>query len=160
MEQTQFKQLPLNGRNPLNLMNLVPGVVPQGGTSGSVSTANNTGWGNYQIGGGTANQSAQFLDGAPVNISYVNSMALDPTQDTVDQVQVQTNNVSPEYGRFAGGVLLMSTKSGTNQFHGALYEYARNAALNANVWFNNHNGVRTPRMDSESIRGYPGRSDH
>jgi hypothetical protein len=58
---------------------------------------------------------------------------------------VQTNNVSPEYGRFAGGVLLMATKSGSNQFHGALYEYARNAALNANLWFNNHNGVARPQ---------------
>ena len=145
VEETQFKQLPLNGRNPLNLMELVPGVVPQGGVSGSVALSNNTGWGNYQIGGGTANQGAEYLDGAPVNISYVNAMALDPTQDTIQEVQVQTNNVSPEYGRFAGGVLLMSTKSGTNQFHGALYEYVRNAALNANTWTNNHAGVPRPQ---------------
>lgn len=145
VEQSQFKSLPLNGRNPLNLLTLEPGVVPQGATSGSVSVANNTGWGNYQIGGGTANQGAEYLDGAPVNISYVNSMALDPTQDTIDQVQIQTNNVSPEYGRFAGGVLLMATKSGSNQLHGALYEYVRNAALNANTWINNHKGIARPQ---------------
>jgi hypothetical protein len=135
----QVDALPLNGRNVLNLTALVPGVVPQGNTSGNASTLNVNGWGNYQIGGGAANQSQTFIDGAPVNISYTNSTSLVPTQDVIQEFQVATNNVSPEFGRFAGGVINMATKAGTNDLHGTAYEYYRNAALNANLYFNKHN---------------------
>ncbi|HEY0263138.1 MAG TPA: carboxypeptidase regulatory-like domain-containing protein [Granulicella sp.] len=140
----QIDNLPLNGRNVLNLVSLVPGVVPQGNTSGNASTLNVNGWGNYQIGGGAANQSQTFIDGAPINVSYTNSTALVPTQDVVQEFQVSTNNVSPEYGRFAGGVILMGTKAGTNDFHGTLYEYYRDAALNANLFFNKRTGLSRP----------------
>jgi hypothetical protein len=135
----QINNLPLNGRNPLNLVSLVPGVVPQGNTSGNASTLNVNGWGNYQIGGGAANQSQTFIDGAPINISYANSTSLVPTQDVIQEFQVATNNVSPEFGRFAGGVINMTTKPGTNQFHGSAYEYYRNAVFNANTFFDKHN---------------------
>ncbi len=140
----QIENLPLNGRNVLNLVSLVPGVVPQGNTSGNASTLNVNGWGNYQIGGGAANQSQTFIDGAPINISYTNSTSLVPTQDVIQEFQVATNNVSPEFGRYAGGVINMATKSGTNNFHGTAYEYYRNAALNANLFFNNRNGLTRP----------------
>ncbi len=135
----QIDALPLNGRNPLNLTALVPGVVPQGNTSGNASTLNVNGWGNYQIGGGAANQSATYIDGAPINISYANSTSLVPTQDVVQEFQVATNNVSPEYGRFAGGVVNMATKAGTNNIHGTAYEYYRDAVFNANTFFDKHN---------------------
>jgi hypothetical protein len=65
----------------------------------------------------------------------VNSTALIPIQDSIQEFRVATNNVSPEFGRFAGGVLNMSTKSGTNQLHGVLYEYLRNTDFNANTFF-------------------------
>jgi hypothetical protein len=135
----QIDALPLNGRNPINLVSLVPGVVPQGNTSGNASTLNVNGWGNYQIGGGAANQSATFIDGAPINISYANSTALVPTQDVIQEFQVQTNNVTPQFGRFAGGVINMATKAGTNEYHGTAYEYYRDAVFNANTFFNKHN---------------------
>jgi Carboxypeptidase regulatory-like domain/TonB-dependent Receptor Plug Domain len=135
----QIDNLPLNGRNPLNLTALVPGVVPQGNTSGNASTLNVNGWGNYQIGGGAANQSATYIDGAPINISYANSTSLVATQDVIQEFSVQTNNVNPEYGRFAGGVVSMATKPGTNDIHGTAYEYYRDAVFNANTFFNKHN---------------------
>lgn len=137
----QIDALPLNGRNVMNLTALVPGVVPQGNTSGNPATQNVNGWGNYQIGGGAANQSQTLIDGGPLNISYTNSTSLVLTQDMVQEFQVSTNNVSPEFGRFAGGVVNMATKSGTNDLHGTLYEYYRNAAFNANLYFNKHNPV-------------------
>ncbi len=150
VQSSQVEQLPLNGRDPLNLAELVPGVVPQGGTTGNagvnfMSDGSMNSWGNYQIGGGSANQSAIFIDGAPINGSMSNSAVLAPTQDSIQEFQVATNNVSPEYGRFAGGVINMATKSGTNQFHGTLYEYVRNAALNANSWFDNDQTPVLPR---------------
>jgi hypothetical protein len=151
VESRQVQQLPLNGRNVLNLMSLVPGVVPQGNTSGNPATANVTGWGNYQIGGGTANQSASYIDGAPINVSYVNGTVLIPTQEAIQEFQVATNNVSPEYGRFAGGIVNMATKGGGNQFHGSLYEYVRNASLNANLYFNKQSGLPRPQYSQNQF---------
>ena len=144
VEGRQVVDMPLNGRNVLNLVALVPGVVPQGNTSGNPATANVNGWGNYQIGGGAANQSASYIDGAPINVSYVNGTALVPTQEAVQEFRVATNDVSPEFGRFAGGIVNMSTRSGTNAFHGSAYEFLRNTSLNANNFFNNRVGTARP----------------
>jgi hypothetical protein len=152
VEGRTVQEMPLNGRNVLNLVSLVPGVVPQGSTSGNPmgnqnggGTTNVNGWGNYQIGGGMANQSASYLDGSPLNVSYINAVVLIPTQDAVQEFRVATNNVSPEFGRFAGGVVNLTTKSGTNDFHGSAYEYLRNRDLNANNFFNNRSNIpRSP----------------
>jgi hypothetical protein len=149
IEGRTVQDTPLNGRNVLNLVALVPGVVAQGSASGNPignqsGLTNPNGWGNYQIGGGMSNQSATFIDGAPINTSYVNSVALVPSQDSIQEFRVETNNVTPEYGRFAGGVINLSTKSGTNSFHGTAYEYIRNKVLNANNFFNNSVGLPTP----------------
>lgn len=151
VEGRTVQEMPLNGRNVLNLIGLVPGVVPQGSSTGNPmgnqsggATTNPNGWGNYQIGGGMANQSATFIDGAPINMSYVNSTVLVPTQDAIQEFRVATNDVSAEFGRFAGGVVNMATRSGTNSFHGGLYEYFRNKNLNANNFFNNRSGLGRP----------------
>jgi len=144
VEPRQVQDLALNGRNVYNLVALAPGVVPQGGTTGNAATGNVNAWGNYQIGGGQANQSASYIDGAPVNVSYVNSTIIVPTQEAIREFRVESNNVSPEFGRFAGGIVNMSTKSGTNAFHGTAYEFLRNQDLNANIFFTNKAGL--PRV--------------
>ena len=144
VESRKVLEMPLNGRNVFGLVALVAGVVP-GGQSGTTPTgANPFAWGNYQIGGGQANQSAAFLDGAPLNTSYVNLTALVPTQDAIQEFRVQTNNLGPEFGRLAGGAINLTTKSGTNEFHGSTYEFFRNRVLNANTFFNNKAGVKRP----------------
>ena len=143
IDERKTTTLPLNGRNPLNLVALVPSVVPQGGSMSNPNGQNPFAWGNYQIGGGMANQSMVWLDGSPVNGSYINITALIPTQDSLQEFKVATNNLSPEYGRFAGGVVNFTTKSGTNDIHGVVWEYLRNKVLDANTFFNNKNG--TPR---------------
>src|SRR6185437_5714455 len=143
VDERKTTELPLNGRNPLNLVALVPSVVPQGGSLANPNGQNPFAWGNYQIGGGMANQSMVWLDGSPVNGSYINITALIPTQDSLQEFKVATNNLSPEYGRFAGGVVNFTTKSGTNALHGTLWEYLRNKDLDANDFFSNLNG--TPR---------------
>ena len=139
-----MEQMPLNGRNVLNLVALVPGVVAQGSALSNPTNTNISAWGNYQIGGGFGNQSAAFLDGAPLNTSYNNAVMLVPTQDSVQEFRVQTNNLGPEFSRFAGGVINMVSKSGTNEFHGTAYEFLRNKVLNANTFFNNRSGVARP----------------
>ncbi len=134
--------LALNGRNVLNLIELAPGVVPQGSTlnGGNAVTAGLTML-DYQMGGGQAGQSAAYVDGAPVNVSYENGAGYVPVQDAVQEFRIVTNDVGPEFGRFAGGVVNISTKSGTNTMHGAAYEYLRNQDLNANTFFNNKAGL-------------------
>ncbi len=136
-------EIPLNGRNPLNLTALVPSVVPQGGSMSAPNGQNPFAWGNYQIGGAMANQSMVWLDGSPVNGSYLNITALIPTQDSLQEFKVATNNLTPEYGRFAGGVVNFTTKSGSNDLHGEAWEFLRNRDLDANDFWDNTNG--TPR---------------
>lgn len=137
-------EMPLNGRNVLNLVALVPGVVPQGGSMSNLTSQNIFSAGNFQIGGGTANQSATYLDGAPVNVNYGNLTALVPTQDSIGEFRVQTSNNSAEYGRYTGGVVNLSSKSGSNEFHGTAYEFLRNRALNAGTFFANRTGAGKP----------------
>lgn len=144
VEGRTVQEMPLNGRNVLNLVALVPGVVAQGGSLGNPTNQNISAWGNYQIGGGFGNQSATFLDGAPLNTAYNNAVDLVPTQDSIQEFRVQTNNLGPEFSRFAGGVINMTTKSGTNDFHGTAYEFLRNKVLNSNTFFNNRSGIATP----------------
>jgi hypothetical protein len=150
VEQRTVTDLPLNGRNPLALVGLVPGVVPQGTPSaGNASGGNPVGanpfaLGDFQIGGGMAGQSQILIDGVPTNGAYLNVVTVIPTQDAIEEFKVQTNNLGPEYGRFAGGVINLSTKSGTNSFHGSAYEFLRNKVLNANGFFDNSSGLARP----------------
>jgi len=136
VETRMANNLPLNGRNIYNLTTIVPSVVPQGNTIGTVVGKNPFDFANYQIGGSFANQSAEYLDGEPLNIGYINLPLLVPTQDSVGEFKVQTNNLGPEWGKFSGGVINISTKSGANSWHGLLYEYLQNKVLNANEYFN------------------------
>jgi hypothetical protein len=135
------QELPLNGRNVLNLVALSPGVVPQGSAEGSLTGKNVFAGGNYQIGGGMANQSAAYFDGVPVNDSYGNIVALIPSQDVVSEFRVQTNANSAEFGRYTGGVINLTSKSGSNEFHGSAYEFLRNKVLNAGSFFSNRTGA-------------------
>jgi Carboxypeptidase regulatory-like domain/TonB dependent receptor len=150
VETRSVTELPLNGRNPLALVALTAGVVPQGQPSaGNSSTGNPVGAnpfaaGDFQIGGGQAGQSQILIDGVPTNGAYLNVVTLIPTQDAVEEFKVQTNNLGPEYGRFAGGVINLNTKSGTNSFHGSAYEFLRNKVLNANDFFSNAGGSPRP----------------
>jgi hypothetical protein len=143
VEARRVQEMPLNGRNVLGLVALVPGVVPQGLSSTNPTGQNIFGVGNFQIGGGFGNMSVTYIDGAPVNLFLVNLTTVLPTQDAIQEFRVQTNNIGPEYGRFAGGVMNLTTKSGTNEFHGSAYEFLRNKVLNANTFFSNR--TNTPR---------------
>ena len=149
IEGQQVQDTPLNGRNVINLVALVPGVIPQGGTQGSPAgnytksgdLTNVAGFGNYQIGGGLAGQSAFYFDGSSLNQVLSNDTVLVPTQDTVQEFRVVTSVPSPEFGGFSGGVVSFTSRSGSNAFHGSAYEYLRNTVLDANGFFNNESGV-------------------
>src|SRR2546430_6521876 len=135
VEQRKANELPLNGRNIYNLITLSPGAVAQGGSGGTPVGQNPFSWGNYQVGGSFGNESAEYLDGQPLNIGYINLPIVIPTQDSVGEFKVQFNNLGADWGKFAGGVINLSTKSGTNSFHGEAHEFLRNKVLNSNDFF-------------------------
>ena len=168
IDSKQLDSLSLNGRNAMNLLELIPGIVPQGntlgsaamnGSAGSASQSGGTtsvGWGNYQIGGGMPSQSAIFIDGAPTMIMQKDTAALVPTQDAVQEFKVESGGVSSEWGRFGGGVISITTKSGTNKFHGGIYEYIRNRIVNADDFFDKRNGLPTPEWTQNQYGGTVG----
>jgi len=143
IEGRTVQTIPLNGRNVNNLLELIPGVQAQGSTNGNIST-NQIAYGNYQIGGGFGNQSAFYIDGVLSQMPSNNAVSMIPSQDTVREFQVTTSDVSAEFGGFAGGVVNITTKSGTNTYHGSVYEYHRNRVLNANDFFSNRAGRARP----------------
>jgi len=127
----QILQLPLLGRNPYTLLLLAPGVMPKGGAGAGPI-----------VNGGRSNTSEILLDGAETRNSTTNDIAYTPPLETVEEFKVFTNSFSSEFGRSGGGVLTAATRSGTNDLHGAAYEFLRNDKLNANGWTNNRVGLR------------------
>jgi hypothetical protein len=148
IEGRQVEDAPLNGRNPMNLISLTPGVIPAGSTQGAqielhTGRYNATSIGNYSINGGIASWNTTLVDGISVNGSGANAQMFAPTQDSVAEFRVDANSPSPQYGRFAGGAISFITRSGGNKFYGTAYEYLRNTIFDANSFFNDrlHNPV-------------------
>ena len=135
VEQRKANELPLNGRNIFNLITVSPAAVAQGGSGGTAVGQNPFSWGNYQVGGSFANQGAEYLDGQPLNIGYINLPVIIPIQDSIGEFKVQYNNLGAEWGKFSGAVMNFSTKSGTSNYHGEVYEFFRNKVLNSNEYF-------------------------
>src|SRR4029453_18979056 len=146
VDSRKVEELPLNGRNPLALVALVPGVVPQGGSLANPALPNFYAWGNFQMSGALGNQSETMLDGGTVHGMLMNSVRLVPTEDAVQEFKVQTNSLPAEFGHSSGGIINLTSKSGTNQFHGSLYEFLRNSAMDANTFFNNSRGIGRPPL--------------
>jgi len=155
--QQTVQNVPISGRDVNNLIVLVPGVnaggstygTPAGNQAGGART-NSIAFGNYFIGGAFGNQSAFFVDGAASNGPANNVDGMIPAPDMVQEFHVVTNNVSAQYGSYAGGVVNITTKSGTNAFHGTAYDYLRNKVFNANDFFANSVGLpRAPLVQNE-----------
>ena len=147
VDTRETNELPLNGRNPMNLTALVTSVIPLGQTSGSPTGVNPIAWGNYQIGGGMAGQNNVFIDGAPNWGIYDHNIEIIPTQDSIAEFRVETNNLTAEYGRLAGGAISFTTKSGTKDIHGGAWEFIRNKVFNANTYFANSGGPGGTPLD-------------
>ncbi len=149
--QEQVDSLPLNGRNPIYAALSKAGITsgpgsPTGangaGTGSNVSTFNfSTGLGSIQINGGRERDNLIAYDGAvAVRIRASGDSVGVVDADAVQEVQVLATNYPSEYGRSIGGQIRITTKGGSSQFHGGLYEYLQNPDLNANSWVRNHNG--------------------
>ena len=139
----QIEELPLVGRNPMDLVYLQPGA-------------------NRFVGGGLADG----LRGITSNVTVEGIAATEPDLgsgatsnaaavpiEAVGEYRVQTSSASAEYGRGAGSQIQLVYRSGTNQFHGSLFDFHRNRALNANSWSNNRDGVGRPTLIRNQFGG-------
>ena len=134
VENAEIVDLPIVNRNVYTLLALVPGVQ---------SSQNSIVLGypeqrtliNGGVDGGAGSVS-YYLDGGTNMTGLRNTGNILPNPDAIQEFRVETNNYNAEYGRFSGGVVTVITKSGTNNFHGSLFEFVRNTIFNANIWGN------------------------
>jgi hypothetical protein len=141
----QIVDLPLNGRNPIELVRLQAGVV---GLPTRTATS---------INGGRPTWTQLTQDGINIQDNFIRVNALDfvpnrPTSDTIGEFTITTNTQGADSAGGASQVKLV-TPSGTSEFHGSLYEFNRNSALSANSWFNNRSGVARPFLNRNQFGG-------
>ena len=147
----QIVELPLNGRNYTQLVLLSNGASPPDpGTRGGLSGFSSNGQRSYQ--------NNFMLDGIDNNSSLLalqsdSFQVVQPNIDAIQEFKLQTNSYSAEFGRGAGAVVNVAIKSGTNQFHGTLFEFFRNDNIEANNFFNNRAGVRKPEYRQNQFGG-------
>jgi hypothetical protein len=149
----QIPELPLEGRDVLLLLSLQPGVSYLGPQAGNSLNDSRSG----AVNGARSDQSNVTLDGIGVNdenYGYSFDSVLGVTQESVAEFRVMTSNAGADAGRSSGGEVAMITRSGTNQFHGAAYEFNRTTPFSANDWFNKQNQLANglPNRATELIR--------
>jgi hypothetical protein len=125
-------ELPLNGRNTLDLLATQPGVSP--------TNPDSTAAGGYSIGGGRTDSVTYLLDGGLNNDLLSNGVVINPNPDAIAEFRVLESTYGAEYGRNAGGTVSVVSKSGTNTLHGTAYDYVRNTDFDANDFFLNQQG--------------------
>jgi hypothetical protein len=135
----QITQLPLEARNPISLLTLQPGVTRAGNVTGA-----------------RADQSNITLDGVDINEAQtndINAPVLRLNAESVEEFRVVTSNANATQGRSAGAQISLVTKSGTNDWHGVLFESHRNTIFAANNFFNNRSGIATPALIRNTFGG-------
>ena len=150
-----IQNLPLNGRNTLDLALTQPGVVPIADDLGTYGTSNggSNGFGGISVAGGRGDAVTYLLDGGLNNRVTSNQVVFNPNPEAVEEFRLMENNYTAEYGRNGGGTISVVLKSGTNSPHGSLYDYLRNDALNASDFFDNAQGNPRPVLKRNQFGG-------
>lgn len=147
IDERRITELPLNGRNALQLVRLLPGAVSAGGNNG---LGQNNG---IAVNGARGTANNYLLDGGDNNDPQLNTAALIPNPDSLEEFSVQTNNFSAEFGRNSGAIINAVTKSGTNKFHGSAYEFLRNDVMDARSYFGLEKGKLRRNQFGASMGG-------
>lgn len=150
----QVENLPMLGRNSNALMVLEPGVVATSATTSQPVEQSHYQF--FSINGSRPDQSQFLLDGGnDTNLAF-NGPEYTPQVEEVQEYRIQTSNFSAVYGNSAGGVINISTKAGTNKFHGSLFEYVQNNIFSANNFFSNRSGSPVPKLRQNQFGGTVG----
>lgn len=161
----QFAEnLPLNGRSFQSLINITPGVVltETGDNPGHLSVNAQRPNANYfTVDGVSANfgvdpGSNNYTNGSLPALSILRGSNNLVSEDALEEFRIQGSTYAPEFGRMPGGQISIITRSGTNQFHGKLFNYLRNDVLDANDWFANQQGLARPPLRQNDFGGVLG----
>ena len=152
VQQQQINDLPLNGRRYADLALLEPGIQK------NLTNTNNTAPDRFSSNGNLETQNYFSLDGVDNNSGSTNLQegsvqTVQPPPDALQEFRVQTRTYSSEFGTAAGAVINASIKSGTNGFHGDVWEFLRNSRLDSNTYFNNLNGVPRGQFSQNQFGG-------
>jgi len=151
MEAQAIASLPLETRNYNQLALLIPGSVTT--SPGAFNTGQSTfNSGRPYINGNREQANYYILDGMDNNEFVDNNVAYSPNVDAIQEFNIITNNPNASFGQFLGGVINVSTKSGTNQFHGNAFEFLRNDFFNANEWSRNFSSDPTVNSAPPNLR--------
>jgi hypothetical protein len=144
--------LPLNGRSFQQLSLLVPGAITVNPNSFTTPRPNEAG-GRPYVNGNREQGNAFLLDGISVDETLDNLIGYKPNIDAIAEFRVETSNSSSEFGNVTGAVVNATTKSGTNNYHGDLFEFLRNDKFDAQSWANNRSGVKAKPKLRQNIFG-------
>jgi hypothetical protein len=147
---TTIERMPLNGRNFSQLALLLPGVITT--EPDSFTQPKNFGAGRPFVNGQREQGNNYTLDGVDMNEPIDNLLPYQPSPDALAEVRVETNNYSAEFGNVAGAVIGSTIKSGTNEYHGNVFEYWRDSSMAANSWENNRVSAKKAEL-SQHIFG-------
>jgi hypothetical protein len=151
----QIAQLPLATRGFTDLVLLSPGAhsgASSNLTEGGSPYAMRAG-ANFSVNGSIPQANSYLVDGIYNRNLWLNTLVMVPVVDAIQEYRVMTSNYGAEYGESAGAVTQVETKSGTNEFHGDAFEFFRNNVLNANLFFNNRQGVARPPFRRNEFGG-------
>ncbi len=131
VERKRIENLPLNGRNALNLIKLVAGVQPAVRSAEGFAQPSEQQISQMRFNGGPVYANQVFFDGGSNNAQVHHEVAFAPSLETLQEFRVETNSLKAEYGQTSGGVINLVSKAGTNELHGSLFEFLRNDAFDA-----------------------------
>jgi hypothetical protein len=137
-----MSSLPLNGRNFASLTMLIPGAISTSPNAMNTSARFQGSGSRPQVNGNREQTNNFLLDGIDSNDSIDNRIAYEPNIDAIEEVKVITGNGSSEFGNVGGAIVNATLKSGTNSYHGNVFEFLRNADLDANGFFNNRTNTK------------------
>ena len=152
--QRTVEDLPLNGKNFQGLSSLVPGAIPANGTRDQNS-------GGVSLSGTRSFDNSFLLDGVDDSPNAVEAITrvnvtVTPNLDAIQEFKIQSSSYDAQFGHTVGGIINIISKSGTNEFHGTLYDYLRNGVLDANTWQNNLDDLGKPKRIRNQFGGVVG----
>jgi len=155
VEGTQVRELPLNGRNFIELTQLQPGV--SAANSFDSKDKGLLGGADFSVNGNPNTNNLFLIDGVNNNdVGSNRTILIYPSVDSIAEFKMLTNSYGPEYGQASGAIISITTRSGENQFHGGAFYEGRNDALDANTFFDNRDQLAKPELRRNDFGYYIG----